>query len=59
MTQARTKPPEIVIFASGKISPQATRGLERRLRERFGFEGTSMRVVVRVQSGRSGDKRKR
>jgi len=59
VTQARTKPPEIVLFASGKISPQATRGLERRLRERFGFEGTSMRVVVRVQSGRSGDKRKR
>ena len=58
-TQARTRPPEIVVFATGKISDQAVRALERRLRERFGFEGTAIRVVVRVQGGRSGAKRKR
>ncbi|MGH2795266.1 MAG: ribosome biogenesis GTPase Der [Actinomycetota bacterium] len=58
-TQARTKPPEIVVFATGKISDQAVRALERRLRERFGFEGTAVRVVVRVQSRRSEAGRKR
>jgi GTP-binding protein len=58
-TQARTKPPEFVLFATGRISAQAVRALERRLRERFGFEGTAIRVVVRTQGRRSEEKRKR
>lgn len=58
-TQARTKPPEIVVFSSGRISDQAVRAIERRARERFGFEGTPVRVVVRSQGRRSGGTRKR
>ncbi len=59
VTQARTKPPEVVLFTTGRVSAQAVRALERRLRERFGFEGTAIRVVVRVQGRRSKDVRGR
>ena len=58
-TQARSRPPEVVVFSTGRISDQAVRALERRLRERFGFEGTPIRVVVRVQGKRSADARRR
>jgi len=53
-TMARTRPPEIVLFATGSVSDQAVRGLERRLRERFGFEGTPIRIVVRRRAKRYG-----
>ncbi len=43
-TQASTRPPRFVIFASGFI--------ERRLREQFGFEGTPIEVSVRVREKR-------
>ena len=51
-TMARTRPPEVVLFSTGSISDQAIRALERRLRERFGFEGTPIRVVVRQREKR-------
>ena len=51
MTQASTQPPTFVLFASGTITAPALRALERRLRERFGFEGTPVRFTVR-RSGR-------
>jgi GTP-binding protein len=52
-TQARARPPEVVLFTTGPVAPAALRALERRLRERFGFEGTPVRLVVRARgSGR-------
>jgi GTP-binding protein len=52
-TMARTRPPEVVLFSTGSVSDQATRALERLLRERFGFEGTPIRVVVRQREKRA------
>lgn len=51
-TQAGIRPPEIVLFATGQPSAGALRGLERRLRERFGFEGTPIRFAVRRRAPR-------
>ena len=53
-TMARTRPPEVVLFSTGSVSDQAVRALERRLRERFGFEGTPIKVVVRARPKRYG-----
>lgn len=52
VTMARTRPPEVVLFSTGSISDQASRALERRLREKFGFEGTPIRIVVRAREKR-------
>ncbi len=52
-TQASTRPPRFVIFASGFIEAGYRRFLERRLREQFGFEGTPIEVSVRVREKRS------
>ena len=51
-TQAATRPPRFVIFASGFIEAGYRRFLERRLREQFGFEGTPIEVSVRVREKR-------
>lgn len=53
ITQARTRPPTFVLFASGVVSENARRALERRLRERFGFEGTPLRLTVRQRKERT------
>jgi GTPase len=52
-TQADTRPPKFVIFASGFIEAGYRRFLERRLREQFGFEGTPIEISVRVREKRS------
>ena len=52
-TQADTRPPKFVIFASGFIEAGYRRFLERRLREEFGFEGTPIEISVRVREKRS------
>lgn len=57
VTQARTCPPEVVLFATGDISDPGLRALERRLRERFGFPGTPVRFVVRRSAGHAGPRR--
>jgi GTP-binding protein len=49
-TQARVDPPELVLFTSGQLSPSYLRYLERDLRRTFGFEGTPVRLVVRVRT---------
>jgi GTPase len=49
-TQARVDPPELVLFTSGPLTPSYRRYLERDLRRTFGFEGTPVRLVVRVRS---------
>ena len=51
-TQASTRPPRFVLFASGFLEAGYRRFLERRLREEFGFEGTPIEVSVRVREKR-------
>lgn len=51
-TQASTRPPRFVIFASGFLEAGYRRFLERRLREEFGFAGTPIEVSVRVRERR-------
>lgn len=52
LTQARTRPPTFVVFATGRMTESAKRSLENRLRERFGFEGTPIRLSVRAPERR-------
>jgi GTPase len=52
-TQASTRPPKFVIFASGFIEAGYRRFLERRLREQFGFVGSPIEISVRVRERRS------
>ena len=51
-TQASTRPPRFVVFASGFLEAGYRRFIERRLRETFGFEGTPIEVSVRVREKR-------
>ncbi len=51
-TQASTRPPRFVLFASGFIEAGYRRFVERRLREEFGFVGTPIEVSVRVKEKR-------
>src|SRR5690606_32250555 len=51
-TQASTRPPRFVIFASGFIEAGYRRFIERRLRETFGFEGSPIEISVRVREKR-------
>lgn len=53
-TQASTKPPRFVIFATGFLEHSYRRFIERSLREEFGFEGTPIQISVKVR-----DKNKR
>ncbi|WP_435531230.1 ribosome biogenesis GTPase Der [Ruania suaedae] len=51
-TQASTRPPRFVLFATGFLDPAYRRFVERRLRETFGFEGTPISIGVRVREKR-------
>ena len=51
-TQASTRPPRFVLFATGFLEAGYRRFIERRLREEFGFEGTPIEVTVRVREKR-------
>ncbi|EST39779.1 GTP-binding protein Der [Streptomycetaceae bacterium MP113-05] len=51
-TQAGTRPPRFVLFASGFLEAGYRRFVERRLREQFGFEGTPIHLSVRVREKR-------
>ena len=53
-TQASTRPPRFVVFASGFLEAGYRRFIERRLRETFGFAGTPIEVSVRVREKRRG-----
>jgi GTP-binding protein len=48
-TQAGTRPPKFVLFASGFLEASYRRFLERRLRESFDFTGSPIEVSVRVR----------
>lgn len=48
-TQVSARPPRFVIFTTGFLDPGYRRFIERRLRETFGFEGTPIKISVRVR----------
>lgn len=48
-TQASTRPPRFVIFATGFLEHGYRRYLERSLREEFGFEGTPVQISVNIR----------
>jgi GTP-binding protein len=52
-TQAGIKPPTFVLFTSGFLEAGYRRFIERRLREEFGFEGTPVRINLRVRTKRA------
>ncbi|WP_019202731.1 ribosome biogenesis GTPase Der [Tsukamurella sp. 1534] len=52
-TQAATRPPTFVLFTTGFLEAGYRRFLERRLREEFGFDGSPVRVNVRVREKRA------
>lgn len=52
-TQATTQPPTIVLFTTGFLDAGYHRYLERKFRESFGFEGTPVKIAVRVRERRS------
>lgn len=56
-TQATNRPPTFVLFTSGFLEAGYRRFLERRLRESFGFEGSPIRINVRVREKRQLRKR--
>jgi GTPase len=56
-TQATARPPTFVLFTTGFLEAGYRRFLERRLRETFGFEGSPIRINVRVREKR-GPKRR-
>jgi GTP-binding protein len=61
-TQAGVKPPHFVLFTSGFLEDTYRRFIERRLREEFGFEGTPVKISMRLREkrgkgGRPGKRR--
>ncbi|TDQ53215.1 ribosome biogenesis GTPase Der [Actinorugispora endophytica] len=53
-TQADSRPPHIVLFTTGFLEDNYRRFIERRLREDFGFEGTPVKVSMRIREKKSG-----
>ncbi|WP_137147147.1 ribosome biogenesis GTPase Der [Mycolicibacterium sp. CR10] len=58
-TQATARPPTFVLFTSGFLEAGYRRFLERKLRETFGFEGSPIRINVRVREKRGAQSRTR
>ncbi|SPM36902.1 Predicted GTPases, partial [Mycobacterium rhizamassiliense] len=56
-TQAASRPPTFVLFTTGFLEAGYRRFLERRLRETFGFEGSPIRINVRMREKRSPKRR--
>lgn len=54
MTQVSVKPPTFVIFVNDKelMHFSYVRYLENRIRESFGFKGTSLRFIIRERAGK-------
>ena len=51
--QVSVGPPTFALFTTGFLEAGYRRFIERRLREEFGFEGTPIRIVMRVREKRS------
>jgi GTP-binding protein len=56
-TQATARPPTFVLFTTGFLEAGYRRFLERRLRETFGFDGSPIRINVRVREKRKARSR--
>ncbi len=56
-TQASTRPPTFVLFTTGFLEAGYRRFLERRLREEFNFDGSPVRISVRVREKRERGKK--
>ncbi|MDA8552004.1 ribosome biogenesis GTPase Der [Aquiluna sp.] len=52
-TQAASRPPKFVLFASGFLEAGYRRFIIRKLRELYGFQGTPVEIGVRVREKRS------
>ena len=52
-TQASTRPPRFVIFATGFLEHGYRRFIERSLREEFGFEGSPIQISVNIREKKS------
>lgn len=50
VTQVSTQPPRVKLFANQRLEPGYLRYLERKLRERFDFDGTPLRLDVSVRA---------
>ncbi len=50
--QVSIAPPTFVIFSTGFLETSYRRFIERRLREEFGFEGSPLRISVRLKEDR-------
>jgi GTPase len=48
-TQAGIRPPHFVLFTTGFLEASYRRFIERRLREEFGFDGSPVRVSLRLR----------
>ncbi|PRX46192.1 GTP-binding protein [Prauserella shujinwangii] len=48
-TQAGIRPPTLVLFTTGFLEAGYRRFIERKFRERFGFQGSPVRINVRVR----------
>lgn len=57
-TQAATRPPTFVLFTTGFLEAGYRRFLERRLREEFNFDGSPVRINVRVRDKREQRRKK-
>lgn len=55
-TQAGTRPPRFVIFATGFLDHGYRRFIERSLREEFGFEGSPIQISVKVREKKKRDR---
>jgi GTPase len=58
VTQADVRPPRFVVFSTGFLEAGYRRFLERKIRERWGFEGTPIEVSVKVREGRGSERPK-
>ena len=52
-TRAGIRPPHVVLFTTGFLEATPRRLVERKLREEFGFEGSPLKVSMRLREKRS------
>ena len=53
VTQADVRPPRFVVFSTGFLEAGYRRFLERKLREKWGFEGSPIEVSVKVRESKA------
>lgn len=52
-TQVQNRPPTFVLFTTGFLDPGYRRFIQRRLRERYGFEGSPIVLNMRIRERRA------